>query len=289
MMAQCVRNAGTAQEKQVRIGLNVKSVVNVSPGMAHNEQGFVSVWEFEKLMMNNLLKMDRITNAEDLGSSPNSTKPTVVGSTVILGDCVEVMKGFEDNQFDLAIVDPPYGNNLSGGRSAKNGWNNKIDWDKCNKGWNLNIPDAAYFMELQRVSKNQIVWGGNYFANLLPPSECWLIWDKGQRDFSLADGEMAWTSFDKAMRIKTIHRATANQETKMHPTQKPVKLYDWILKLLAKEGDLILDTHLGSGSSRIAADKAGLDFTGIEIDKEYFDLSEKRFKQYKSQLRIEGW
>ena len=201
-------------------------------------------------------------------------------------DCMEYMATCKDNEFDLAIVDPPYGNNLSGGRSAKNGWNNKIDWDKCNKGWNLNIPSPEYFKELQRVSKNQIIWGGNYFTNHLPPSECWLIWDKGQRNFSLADGEMAWTSFDKAMRIKTIHRAVANQESKIHPTQKPKKLYEWVLKTLAKEGNKILDTHLGSGSSAIAAYNYKFDFVGLEIDKEYFDSAVKRFNNYKSQLTM---
>ena len=204
-------------------------------------------------------------------------------STVYLMDCIKGMKQFPDKIFDLAVVDPPYGNNLSGGRSAKNGWNNKIDWDKCNKGWNLEIPTSEYFAELQRVSKNQIVWGGNYFANMIPNSECWLIWDKGQRNFSLADGEMAWTSFDKAMRIHTLHRAVANQEDKMHPTQKPVKLYDWIFSKFASEGNLILDTHLGSQSSRIAANKAGLDFVGFEIDREYYDNGNKRFKNFVSQ------
>ena len=207
-------------------------------------------------------------------------------SEVYNDDCMAVMARYPDKYFDLAVVDPPYGNNLSGGRSAKNGWNNKIDWDKCNKGWNLNIPNAEYFAELRRVSKNQIIWGGNYFANLLPPSECWLIWDKGQRDFSLADGEMAWTSFDKAMRIKTIHRAVANQEDKIHPTQKPVALYDWIFKNYAKPTDKILDTHLGSGSSRIAAHKAKLDFVGCELDKEYFEAADKRYKLFASQLTM---
>jgi site-specific DNA-methyltransferase (adenine-specific) len=201
-------------------------------------------------------------------------------------DCMAYMATLPDKAFDLAVVDPPYGNNLSGGRSAKNGWNNKIDWDRCNKGWNLNMPDAAYFIELQRVSKNQIVWGGNYFANLLPPSECWLIWDKGQRDFSLADGEMAWTSFDKAMRIKTIHRSVANQETKIHPTQKPIDLYKWLLHNYAKPGDRILDTHGGSMSSAIAAEHMGFDMTICELDKDYFDAGVKRFKEQTQQMDL---
>lgn len=190
---------------------------------------------------------------------------------------MQYMKSVPDKFFDLAIVDPPYGNNLSGGRSAKNGWNQNIDWDKCNKGWNLNKPNKEYFKELERVSKNQIVWGGNYF--MLPESECWLVWDKGQRDFSLADGELAWTSFDKAVRILTLHRAAANQEEKVHPTQKPVKLYKWLLHNYAKEGDKILDTHLGSGSSAIAAHQMGFDFVGCEIDRDYFEAASKRFKE----------
>jgi len=225
--------------------------------------------------------MDRITNVEDIGSSPNSTKPPVVGSTVILGDCVEVMKGFEDNQFDLAIVDPPYGigDKFKGGKTGKMNFNEIVnkDWDK--------VPNEEYFTELMRVSKNQIIWGGNYFN--LPPTRCFIVWDKIiSEDFSLAMAELAWTSFDK---LAKIYKLQVPKNGKIHPTQKPIKLYKWLLKNFAEKGQNILDTHLGSGSSRIAADEMGFDFTGIEIDKEYFDLSEKRFKQYKSQLRIEGW
>jgi site-specific DNA-methyltransferase (adenine-specific) len=209
-----------------------------------------------------------------------------ITSTVYLMDCMEGMRTCLPPAEYLAVVDPPYGNNLSGVRSAKNGWNPNINWDKCNNGWNLNIPNNEYFLSLQQVSKNQIIWGGNYFANMLPNSECWLVWDKGQRDFSLADGELAWTSFDKAMRIKTIHRAVANQETKLHPTQKPVTLYDWIYKNYAKPTDTILDTHLGSQSSRIAAHKAGLNFVGFETDPDYFRDGNKRFDNHVKQLTM---
>jgi len=202
------------------------------------------------------------------------------------GDCLEAMREMKDNHFDLAIVDPPYGNDLSGGRSEKNGWNKNIDWDKCNKGWNLDIPKPEYFKELQRVSKNQIIWGGNYFANMLPNSECWFIWDKGQRNFSLADGEMAWTSFKKAMRIHTLHRTVANQETKIHATQKPVKLYEKLLDKFAKEGDKILDTHLGSGSIAIACHNLGFDLTGFELDNEYYEAAVKRLKTHQLQKTI---
>lgn len=201
-------------------------------------------------------------------------------------DCMSFMAGVPDKFFDLAIVDPPYGNNLSGGRSSKNGWNQNIDWGKCNKGWNLNTPKSEYFIELFRISKNQIIWGGNYFTNDLPPSECWLIWDKGQREFSLADGEMAWASFDKAMRICTLHRAVANQETKYHPTQKPVKLYRWLLKNYAKEGDKILDTHGGSMSSAIACHQMGFDLTLCELDKDYYDAGVKRFREQTMQQSL---
>ena len=201
-------------------------------------------------------------------------------------DNIEFMKTKPDNYYDLAIVDPPYGNNLSGGRSAKNGWNNKIDWAKCNNGWNKTIPTPEYFAELQRVSKNQIVWGGNYFADMLKPTECWLIWDKGQRDFSLADGEMAWCSFDKAMRIYTLPRAVANQEDKIHPTQKPVKLYRWIMQKFAKEGNKILDTHGGSMSIAIAADEEKYEIDITEIDKDYFIDGVQRFDNYKRQLKL---
>lgn len=216
-------------------------------------------------------------------------KQTVVGSTVILGDCVEVMKGFSDNQFDLAVVDPPYelngwhdkGNNRNR-QSAKEGSKRK-QWDK--------MPDENYFLELKRISKNQIIWGGNYFLDYLGKCVAPVIWDKVNGTTHFADGEMAWTSFETGtLRIFKKHlSSTELNKERMHPTQKPIYLYDWVFKKFALEGFKIIDTHLGSGSSRISAHKAGLDFTGIEIDKEYFDLSEKRFKNYKSQLRIEGW
>jgi site-specific DNA-methyltransferase (adenine-specific) len=204
-----------------------------------------------------------------------------MNSEVFLMDCMEGMKGYPDKYFELAIVDPPYGIDYlhAGGMCAENGWKQyeRKDWDKS-------IPDSPYFLELKRVSANQIIWGGNYFD--LGPTQCYLIWDKGQRDFSLADAELAWTSFEKSVRVFDFARALANQENKIHPTQKPISLYKWLLKNYAKEGDKILDTHLGSGSSRIAAFEMGFDFTGYEIDKDYFEASEKRFQQYKSQLKL---
>ena len=147
-------------------------------------------------------------------------------------------------------------------------------------------PKTEYFTELKRVSKNQIIWGANHFISKMPfDSSCWLIWDKGQRDFSLADGEMAWTSFSKAMRIKTYSRAKALQEGKIHPTQKPLALYDWQIGQFATEGMKILDTHFGSGSIALAVDKANrldkmnLHLTACEIDKEYIDKAIKRISE----------
>ena len=179
---------------------------------------------------------------------------------LILDDCMNVMKDYKDNHFDLAIVDPPYGigadkaqNNAakqrikSGGKSkAGRGWKlyKETNWDN-------NVPNEKYFKELFRVSKNQIIWGGNYMTKHLYPSSCWLVWNKMQRDFSLADGELAWASFKKSVRIFDYSRgeALSNNNTKggrFHPTQKPVKLYEWILHNYAEKGQKILDTHLGS-------------------------------------------
>ncbi len=193
-------------------------------------------------------------------------------------DCIEYMNGFPDKFFCLAIVDPIYGHDITGGRNSENGWGKKEFWEKASHEWNTKKTGPEYFTELFRVSKNQIVWGGNYFV--LPPSEGWIIWDKGQRNFSLADCEMAWTSFERATRIFEYARALSNfKEVRMHPTQKPTALYSYCLNNYAAEGDKILDTHLGSGSSRIAAYKLGFDFWGCEIDKDYFEAQEKRFKE----------
>ena len=210
--------------------------------------------------------------------------PAVPSSEVYLEDCVKALKRFNDKHFDLAIVDPPYG--IDWMQQIQNP-NTKANWKVYeNKEWDKSIPTEEYWNELFRVSKNQIVWGGNYMIEHLTPSPCWLIWDKMQ-EFSGAVFEMAWTSFKspaKAFRMSRVE-AYANQ-VKIHPTQKPVALYDWILHNYAKEGDLILDTHLGSGSSRIAAYKGGFNFVGFEIDPEYYEKQEKRFKDFKSQLRL---
>lgn len=196
-------------------------------------------------------------------------------SEVFNEDCMAVMARYPDKYFDLAVVDPPYGIGISSNPFRQK--HEKCYWDNA-------IPNNQYFDELMRVSKNQIIWGGNYFD--LPPSQGFIIWDKKQpQDFSSAMCEMAWISFQKPAKIFRRHVVTT-EPNKIHPTQKPVALYEWILKNYAEQGSKILDTHLGSGSSRIAAHKAGLSFVGCELDKEYFDAQEKRFKDYVSQLTI---
>ena len=197
-------------------------------------------------------------------------------------DCMDLLKRTPDKYFELSIVDPPYG---IGANKEKehNGWKSYGV-----KEWDNKIPNKDYFAELFRVSRNQIVWGGNYMTEFLPPKMCWLMWDKGQRDFSLADGELAWTSFDKALRIFNMPRASAMKDAKdnggkIHATQKPVKLYEWILMNYAKEGDKILDTHRGSASLDIACHNLGYDLVTCEIDTDYFNDGNKRLKQHQNQ------
>jgi site-specific DNA-methyltransferase (adenine-specific) len=192
-------------------------------------------------------------------------------------DCMEYMKGLEDNAFDLAIVDPPYGININkSGRLGHYGGKGKV--------WDNETPTAEYFDELYRVSKDQIIWGANYFV--MPVTRCFLIWDKQQPEaVSFASCEYAWTSFDKS--AKTYYQRPQNADPeRIHPTQKPVKLYEWILSNYAKEGDRILDTHLGSGSSAIAAHYGGFDFVGCELDEDYYKAASVRFDRETAQIDI---
>jgi site-specific DNA-methyltransferase (adenine-specific) len=213
-------------------------------------------------------------------------------SEVTNEDCMEGMARYPDKYFDLAIVDPPYGigySDVVGKKKKEHGWK-----ERKSSQWDLHTPSFEYFIELFRVSKNQIIWGGNYFD--LKPTRCFLIWDKVQR-INQADCELAWTSFSSSARIfqyargnesgfapklKEIEKVFAN----IHPTQKPIALYKWLLHNYAKQGDKILDTHLGSGSSRIAGYEMGFDFTAFELDKEYFEAQEKRYKAHISQLKL---
>lgn len=200
-------------------------------------------------------------------------------NNVYLMDCMEAMKQMPDNYFELAIVDPPYGigDKFKGGKSGKMNFNEIV-----NKGWDV-APDTNYFKELFRISKNQIIWGGNYFN--LPPTRCFIIWDKKiSEDFSLAMCEMAWTSFDK---LAKIYRRSNPKGNKIHSCQKPIALYKWLLQNYAKQGDKILDTHMGSGSSIIACYDLKFDYMAFEIDEDYFKATKKRLDYHMSQLRFD--
>jgi site-specific DNA-methyltransferase (adenine-specific) len=206
-------------------------------------------------------------------------------SVVHLMDCIEGMKQYPDKWFDLAVVDPPYGINMAMGHkgSEKRGDKNKY---KSFSGGDNKIPDDEYFAELKRVSKDYIIWGANYMIQHLKPTPCFLVWDKVQPEaFSMAMCEIAWTSFDSPAKVFK-KRVVGADDVRLHPTQKPVALYDWIFHNYAKPDFKILDTHLGSGSSRIAAHKHGLDFTAFELDAEYFEKGNKRFDEYISQTTI---
>ena len=203
-------------------------------------------------------------------------------SKVLNIDCMVGMAEYPDKYFDLAVVDPPYGigNKLVDGGGGRNA---KFDKNRNSVKWDI-LPNVNYFTELMRVSKNQIIWGSNYFE--LPPTRCNLIWYKMQ-EFSGADFELAWTSFDKASKAFKMSRVEAYSDGKIHPTQKPVALYDWIYSKYLPEGGKVIDTHLGSGSNRIAADKAGnIEFVGYELDKDYFEAQEKRWTAYKMQQKL---
>lgn len=211
-------------------------------------------------------------------------------------DCMEGMKQYPDKYFDIAVVDPPYGIGESGAKNKTRGCLAKSKDYKPFAGDDINSPEREYFEELFRISKNQIIFGANHFISKIPyDSHCWLVWDKENGKTDFADCELAWTSFSSAVRKFTykwqgmLQENMKEKEIRIHPTQKPVALYRWIFSKYSKPGDKILDTHLGSGSSRIAAYDAGLDFVGYEIDKEYFDKEEERFAAYTSQTRIEGF
>lgn len=209
--------------------------------------------------------------------------PAVPTSKVYLEDCVKALKRFNDNHFDLAIVDPPYG---LGDRLSNGGGKRKDDPSRLlyvDKQWDI-LPTAEYWNELFRVSKNQLVFGANYFLEFLPNTRGFVCWDKKQDMPTLSACELVWTSLDKPAKIM---KKSSMDLDRFHPTQKPIYVYEWMFKYCkTQEGDLILDTHLGSGSSRIAAYKGGFNFVGFEIDQEYYEKQEKRFNDFKSQLRL---
>ena len=220
--------------------------------------------------------------------------------TITNEDNMELMSRYEDNYFDLAIVDPPYGIGLGGGAetvyqsgSNKKGFSSQNKYKK--KKWDNSTPSKEYFEELKRVSKNQIIWGGNYFTDKLPISRGWVYWDKkitNANNKNFSDGELAYTSFNCILKKFTYdwigfgYLNNPQKQKKIHPTEKPTKLYEWLLMSYAKEGDKILDTHLGSGSIAIACHNLKFDLTACELDKEYYEAAIKRIEQHKQQIRM---
>ena len=220
---------------------------------------------------------------------------TIGKATIYNMDCMTLLKETPDKFYDLAIVDPPYGINAAetfGGEQRKsgNGAAMKTAFEK--KDWDLAIPQKDYFDELRRVSKNQIIWGANYMTTYLPPSMGWIVWDKDNGTTKFSDCELAYSSFERALRKfkymwnGMLQENMKNKETKIHPTQKPVQLYEWLLTNYAKQGDKILDTHLGSGSHAIACNNLGFELTACELDKDYYEASIKRIKQATAQERL---
>ena len=205
-----------------------------------------------------------------------------------LMDCMDGMKQFPDKYFELAIVDPPYGIGMDGGKIGGDNCGRAKDYTK--KSWDIKPPDKAYISELQRVSRNQIVFGANHFISIMPyDSSCWVVWDKDNTG-NFADCELAWTSFKTAVRKFTyrwngmLQGDMKNKEDRIHPTQKPVALYEWLLTHYANKGDKILDTHVGSASSLIACHKLGFEYIGFELDPDYFKSATARLEAEKSRI-----
>jgi site-specific DNA-methyltransferase (adenine-specific) len=195
-------------------------------------------------------------------------------------DNMELMARYPDNYFDLAIVDPPYG--INAGKMTMGSGKHKF---KQGKDWDNAIPNDEYFKELFRVSKNQIIWGGNYFP--LPLNNNWVIWDKLNPNLSFSEAELAWCSINKNVRVFKRYSAMEDEDgKKQHPTQKPILLYKFCLNKYAKQGDKILDTHLGSGSIAIACHDYGFDLTACELDKEYYDKAIQRIKNHVCQQKL---
>lgn len=211
--------------------------------------------------------------------------------TITNEDNMILMSRYPDNYFELAIVDPPYGINGDKGIQKNEG---KFGFKKHkNTNWDNSIPTKEYFDELKRVSKNQIIWGGNYFTEFLPPKMCWLSWFKSQTNFSFSDFELAWTSFDTKCRQFELIRGFdekgkhySQDNSRIHPTQKPLALYKFCLEYYAKDGDKILDTHLGSGSIALACHDYGFELTACELDTEYYDKAVQRIQNHVAQQKL---
>lgn len=208
-------------------------------------------------------------------------------------DCMEGMKYFPDKYFELAIVDPPYGLHQSGGKNKTRGRYAKAKDYKDYIGGDKEPPGKDYFRELFRISKNQIIWGANHFISRMPyDSHCWIVWDKENGDTNFADCELAWTSFPSAVRRYKyrwngmLQENMANKEYRIHPNQKPVELYKWLLGRYANPGDKILDTHVGSASSLIACHQMGYDYVGFELDEHYYKLASERLAAETAQINL---
>lgn len=209
-------------------------------------------------------------------------------------DCMDLMAGYADDHFDLAVADPPYGIGMHGQE-----WNNTPRGQKSIKGkskglrvqpkqWDNATPDGAYFKELERVSKHRIIWGGNYFTDHLPPEKCWLSWDKKQPDgVGFSQFELAWTSLGGVCKTFRMYPTHVAQGVKTHPTQKPIKLYKWIFANYAERGMKVLDTHLGSGTIAIAAHYAGIHLTASELDPDYYKAACERIQRETAQTELE--
>lgn len=206
--------------------------------------------------------------------------------TLYCGDCLEVMKSIPDKSIDAVITDPPYGIGLDGSKeSIQNGVQIRKAYEF--KGWDKHIPSENYFDEIKRASRNQIVFGANYFNEYLQQGhKGWIIWDKGQRGLTMSDCEIVYSSFNKPTRIITVHRAKLWAEKPQHPTQKPLTLLSQIIKENTNEGDVILDPFMGSGTTGVACVQTGRNFIGIEIDPTYFAIAEKRIKDAEQQMRL---
>jgi site-specific DNA-methyltransferase (adenine-specific) len=283
--------------------------------LADNKVGELATWDLDtlKVELDNIGEIDmsefgfsldgigeepQEVQEDDFDEEPPEEPISKLGDIYQLGehrlmcgdstDAEHVAKLMDGAKADLLLTDPPYGIDYGGmlkGKGNGHGGADKNGWKSYDApSWDKKRPTESLFVELLRLSKNQIIWGGNYFADILPPKMCWLVWDKGQRDFSLADGELAWTSFDKALRIKTYSRALANREEKVHPTQKPIELLKWCIVDIAERNvgkiQTVFDAFGGSGSTLITCEQLNRKCYMMEMSPKYVDVIIKRWEEY---------
>lgn len=223
-------------------------------------------------------------------------KTQKIGNATIMNvDCMEYMKTLPDKFFDLAVCDPPYGIGWDGDNLMKYNSEPCLDWKTRKpkgyeqKKWDECRPNKDYFLQINRICDNQVIWGGNYFTDFLTPTGSWIVWDKGVVMPTLSDGELAWCSINnsvKFIRLLWAGYRKCEETSRIHPTQKPVKLYEWILTNYAKPGQTIFDSHMGSGSSAIACNNLGFEYVGCELDTDYYEAACKRIAHHASQKRL---